>query len=137
MLLFQSPFYEKVLCHYFFVISQVVKIMIFFSAFCQITFFFQILYDNYCFLSCCCCFIHILPINILPNTFFSICNWIRYEFLSRINWIYYWRLFWSTHEHYNYLQLTKLIKMENYIQKILKLPALIKHSSMIESSSLH
>jgi len=27
------------------------------------------------------------------------------EFLSRINQIYYWRLFCKTHEHYNYLQL--------------------------------
>jgi hypothetical protein len=37
---------------------------------------------------------------------------IRREFLSRINWIYYWRLICTTHEHYNYLQLIKLINIE-------------------------
>jgi hypothetical protein len=37
---------------------------------------------------------------------------IRKEFLSRINQIYYWGLFCTTHEHYNYLQLIKFIKVE-------------------------
>jgi hypothetical protein len=30
---------------------------------------------------------------------------IRKEFFSRINWMYYWRLFCTTHEHHNHLQL--------------------------------
>ncbi len=34
---------------------------------------------------------------------------VRKELLSRINWIYCWRSFSKTHEHYNYLQLTHLI----------------------------
>ncbi len=38
---------------------------------------------------------------------------IRKEFMSRINQIYYWRLFCTTHEHYNHLQLIKLIKTES------------------------
>jgi hypothetical protein len=42
---------------------------------------------------------------------------MRKEFLSRINWIYYWRAFCTTHEHCNYLQ---LIKMEAYTQMIIK-----------------
>ncbi len=45
---------------------------------------------------------------------------IRKEFLSRIVQIHYWRLFSTTYEHYNYLQLTKVIKMENSIQKVIK-----------------
>ncbi len=31
--------------------------------------------------------------------------YVRKELLSRINWIYYWRLICFTHEHYNYSQL--------------------------------
>ncbi len=34
------------------------------------------------------------------------------EFLSRINQVDYWRSFCTTHEHYNYLQLIKLIKIK-------------------------
>jgi hypothetical protein len=30
---------------------------------------------------------------------------IRKEFLSKIHWIYYWRLFCSKHKHYNYFKL--------------------------------
>jgi hypothetical protein len=45
---------------------------------------------------------------------------IRKELLSRINRIYYLRSFYTTHEHYNYLQ---LIKTEKYLQKIIKGPA--------------
>ena len=30
---------------------------------------------------------------------------IRKVLLSMINWIYYWRLFYTTQEHYSYLQL--------------------------------
>jgi hypothetical protein len=35
------------------------------------------------------------------------------------NKVYYWSCR-TTHEHYNYLQLIKLIKMEKYIQQIIK-----------------
>ena len=42
---------------------------------------------------------------------------IRIEFLSRINQIYYWELFCTTHEHYNYIQLKWLIKIGNVYTK--------------------
>jgi hypothetical protein len=47
---------------------------------------------------------------------------VRKDLLSRINQIYYWGSFFTTHEHYNYLQLINLIKAENYFQKIIKGP---------------
>ncbi len=50
-------------------------------------------------------------------------NTITKEFLSIINQIYQWRLFCTRPEHYNCLQFTKLFKMANYIQKIIKGPA--------------
>ncbi len=43
------------------------------------------------------------------------------ELLSRINWIYCWRLFCFKHEHYNFLQLIHLIEFEMYIQKVIKI----------------
>ncbi len=52
----------------------------------------------------------------LHQTSLSVCPYIR-KGLSRINWIYYWRSFCTTHEHYNYLQLMYLIKC--YIKKSL------------------
>ncbi len=42
---------------------------------------------------------------------------IRKEFLSPINWIYYWRLFCTAQEYYNYLQSIKLIKMERIYKR--------------------
>ncbi len=36
-------------------------------------------------------------------------QFIRKGFLSRINQIYYWKLFCTTHEHYNYLKLKQTL----------------------------
>jgi hypothetical protein len=47
---------------------------------------------------------------------------MRKELLSRINQIYYLSLFYTTHEHYNYLQLIYIIKTKNYLQKIINAP---------------
>jgi len=49
-------------------------------------------------------------------------GYIRKEFLSRINQIYYWRLFCTTQEHYNYLQLIKLDKIEIINKRVLEWP---------------
>ncbi len=51
-----------------------------------------------------------------------------------INRIYYWRSFGTTHEHYNYLQLIKLIKMESIYNRLLKMASTIKHG--VEQSLL-
>ncbi len=40
--------------------------------------------------------------------------------LSRINQIHYWRSFCKRHEHYNFLQLIQIMKLETYLQKIIK-----------------
>jgi hypothetical protein len=40
--------------------------------------------------------------------------------LSRINQIHYWRSFCKRHEHYNYLQIIQIMKLETYLQKIIK-----------------
>jgi hypothetical protein len=53
--------------------------------------------------------INVVRINVIST--------IRKEFLSRINEVYYWRYFCTTHEHYNYLQLMKLIKNGNTYAK--------------------
>ncbi len=66
------------------------------------------------------------------NMFIKKAN-ITKEFLSIIDWIYYWRLFCTSHEHYNYLQLTQLIKMEINIQKIIKIDQLNSAWSMKKS----
>ncbi len=46
--------------------------------------------------------------------------------MSRINQVYYWRSFCTTHEHYNYSQLIKLIKMESIYDRQLRIASLIK-----------
>ncbi len=46
--------------------------------------------------------------------------YIRKEFLSRLNQIYYWILLCTTHEHYNtYLTINIIIWNEKNIQKII------------------
>ncbi len=45
---------------------------------------------------------------------------------GRINKIYYRRSFCKRHEHYNYWQLIQSFKIGNYLQKIIKIPGLIK-----------
>ncbi len=45
---------------------------------------------------------------------------VQKELLSRLNQVYYWGSFCSTHELYYYLQLIILIKMEKYRQQMIK-----------------
>ncbi len=54
--------------------------------------------------------------------------------MSKINRVYYWRSFCTTHEHYNYLQLIKLIIMESINNRYLRMASLIKHG--LEGGSL-
>ncbi len=48
----------------------------------------------------------------------------RKEWLPRIN--QYWRSFCTTHEHYNYLQLIKQIKMVSIQDRYLRMASIIK-----------
>ncbi len=57
------------------------------------------------------------------DTYIAIRITLRKELLARINWIYYWRLLETRHEHYNYLQSINLAKTGNYLKKINKGPA--------------
>ncbi len=75
------------------------------------------------------------------TTLYFLCNlWIgpiiRKDFLYRINRIYYWRLFCTMHEHYNYLQLKQSLIKWKLLTKDIKVMSLIKRGLLIESPSL-
>ncbi len=62
---------------------------------------------------------------------------IRKGFLYTINLIYYSRLFCTTHEHCNYLQLILTIKMETLYKRSLMVASLIKCGREEKNISLH
>ncbi len=46
---------------------------------------------------------------------------VRKVFLSIINRVYSWRLFCTTHEHYNYLQLTQFNEVKLKLKNIYRI----------------